>query len=445
MNKCPVPISHTAWLYVLLFIVTISPIASGQTPAKKGFHYRKDTVDIDILRRHAQELKDRNHHDYSVQQHRAETTRDLLTQLSKDRQQFERRMKILLSDDDGKRIGHDPVGLRRYADIQDHPGVTTKQIDKRQRDVAFILQSLQVAPDLIEGGYLLDEKLQEELIAAYFWAKERTAQMATQTHELDNIVADAPKDIDWAKAATLKAALDHFRSYLVRLSDEASEFARQVTKEKSKQILVDAAILTELQNAKAKAEQRLAEASMALERQRIDYKTRLAEARKKNDADRTRMEIELKDARAENTHLRREADARRHAGNVHSEVKQEKIIADADRERKVALAKSDEVRNLLAPFLDDGYWQPGKAKGSFDKGPVSYAALRSTGALRPTVGGLHKLLKLGRYKRDRERTRWGYPQRLNKLSAGQRDQLKRAQEYLIDLGDVMVEIGMLAP
>lgn len=445
MNKCPVSTSHAAWPCVLLFIVTLSPIASGQTPEKKGLPDRKDAVDIDILRRHAQELKDRNRHDYSVQQHRAETTRDLLTQLTKDRQQFERRMKMLLTNDDGKRIGHDPVGLRRYADIQDHPAVTTEQIDRRQRDIAFILQSLQVAPDLIEGGFHLDEKLQEELIAAYSWAKERSALLATQVHELDNIVADAPKDINLAKAATLHTALDHFRSYLVKLSEEASEIARQVTTEKSKQILVDTAIVTELQNAKAKAEQRLAEASMALERQRIDYKTRLAETRKSIDADRTRMEIELKDARAENTRLRREADARRHAGNVHSEVKQEKIIADAERQRKVALAKSDEVRNLLAPFLDDGYWQPGKAKGSFDKGPVSYAALRSTGALRPTVGGLHKLLKLGRIKRDRERTRWGYPQRLNKLSVGQRDQLKRAQEYLIDLGDVMVEIGMLAP
>lgn len=54
-------------------------------------------------------------------------------------------------------------------------------------------------------------------------------------------------------------------------------------------------------------------------------------------------------------------------------------------------------------------------------------------------------MQLGRDKKDKERPRWGYPQRINKLSAEQRDELKRAQEYLIDLGEIMVELGMLAP
>ncbi len=81
----------------------------------------------------------------------------------------------------------------------------------------------------------------------------------------------------------------------------------------------------------------------------------------------------------------------------------------------------------------------------FEDGVGHGADVGAGGALQPTVGGLHKLMKLGRDKKDEERPRWGYPQRINKLSSEQRDELKRAQEYLIDLGVVMVELGMLAP
>jgi hypothetical protein len=82
---------------------------------------------------------------------------------------------------------------------------------------------------------------------------------------------------------------------------------------------------------------------------------------------------------------------------------------------------------------------------AYEKGPVSLSKLQAMHALRPSTPGLRALLAAGTAVRDKERPRWSFPKTLQQLNSQELDQLKQAQQYLIDLGDIMVELGMLAP
>jgi hypothetical protein len=68
--------------------------------------------------------------------------------------------------------------------------------------------------------------------------------------------------------------------------------------------------------------------------------------------------------------------------------------ADADKIRLRQKCDDPEVKKLLAPFTATGLWQPGDRPGQpwiHAWGPISFAALKKTGALEPTQHGLTEL------------------------------------------------------
>src|SRR5262249_20718639 len=105
---------------------------------------------------------------------------------------------------------------------------------------------------------------------------------------------------------------------------------------------------------------------------------------------------------------------------------------------------------LLAPFLAKGYWQPGDKIGrNTDLVPISYSKLTSFGALQPGSNGIKKLLqvatndiKYGIF--DKERPRWPYTSDMRKIKGEQLEEVKKAQQLLIELGEVMVQEGLLS-
>jgi hypothetical protein len=131
-----------------------------------------------------------------------------------------------------------------------------------------------------------------------------------------------------------------------------------------------------------------------------------------------------------------------------------KKIADAtEKERLRAKAKTTEVATALAPFLGSGYWQPGHAQKGVDAGPVSLSAIKAAGALTQTRQGVRELYNLGANPHNDRSAGWPPADRLvgkpldqwykNKDSA--RDTAKKAQDLLLELGDTLVELGLLAP
>lgn len=214
------------------------------------------------------------------------------------------------------------------------------------------------------------------------------------------------------------------------------------------------ALVTDAQREGTGSPMTLQEAIADLDARNAKEQARLvAEARAKAQHD-----ADVQIAAAEGDKVRQEAaqklaqmEADKEAQRVDAETKEQQTRDETEHQRKLKLAQGTDVKRLMIPFTTEGYWQPGAEDGEITtKGPVSLSRLRATGALEPTSKGLQTLLLLGGKSRswqppEKQRPRWGFEPYLDKLSASQMDELKKAQEYLRDLGDAMVELKMLAP
>lgn len=145
-------------------------------------------------------------------------------------------------------------------------------------------------------------------------------------------------------------------------------------------------------------------------------------------------------------------DAEKEAARKRAEIEEKKLREAVEREQRAKLAQNDEVKRLLAPFISPGLWQPNKKPGqSVDMAPVSYSGLQMMGALEPTGDGLQRLLTAAtkppetRSSHDKIRPRWGYPIKVKVLTPDQLEEIKKAQQYLRELGPTMVELKMLSP
>lgn len=113
------------------------------------------------------------------------------------------------------------------------------------------------------------------------------------------------------------------------------------------------------------------------------------------------------------------------------------------------------VRALLIPFTTPGFRQQaasGKLEVTSDKQPLSYAGLLRTGALEESDEGLEKLFRMAQtfdgYSKFNDRPQGAFPtlrdhQDIKKADV--RAKLKRAQTFLLEHGEAMVEAGLLSP
>lgn len=177
-------------------------------------------------------------------------------------------------------------------------------------------------------------------------------------------------------------------------------------------------------------------------------------------------ELARLDAQARAAVVARETAAiRQQADQVEAE-RQKRAIADnieqkrrqdaADRQarqaqqahdRRLAESQSSDVEATLKYFFTPGYIQP---KGeSWEKEtelrPYSLSRLRAAGALEPTKTGLKVLLFFVTTRHEEVRPKWGVISVIDRLSASEMERLKKAQKYLNEYGDVLVERKKLAP
>lgn len=197
-----------------------------------------------------------------------------------------------------------------------------------------------------------------------------------------------------------------------------------------------------------------------------EQEARAASIREREEAARKQADEEMAKARADMVRAEGEAQAKRLAAEAKAKELAAKAEADAKRvqaeieaaERRIALererlkelARRPDVRSILQPFITKGTWQPGGREIASEPVPVSLSKLRAYGALEDSPEGLKKLLECGssnqgRGTPDKLRPKWACGFDPRKLSIAQREHLILAQRYLRDLGDVMVEMGMLSP
>ncbi len=106
-------------------------------------------------------------------------------------------------------------------------------------------------------------------------------------------------------------------------------------------------------------------------------------------------------------------------------------------------AATPDVQLALAPFITPGYSQ---VQGvGIELKPLSYSALDGAGALAPDIRGLTHLLTIAWTSKDKVRPRWKLNPTLFSRHPDQIEKVKQAQDLLIELGPVLVEMGQLQP
>lgn len=155
----------------------------------------------------------------------------------------------------------------------------------------------------------------------------------------------------------------------------------------------------------------------------------------------------LRDAEERQAALTREAqikEAQEKAKNTESDLKKQKILDEATRQRLLAKASDPQIQLKMAALTTPGYYQD--RKNGVEKIPVSLGVLQSAGALSPDEKGLNTLARIVSSREDKVRPRLKFaPNYQWKKFPEQIEQIKELQGLLIELAPVLVEKGMLAP
>ena len=358
-----------------------------------------------------------------------------LTALQEAAQKFSGELKELLTNDAGRRVARDPLSVMAFIQIREEPAPSAEQVKKKLDVVDAVLAGVDARLKQARVDGLPSSQQRRDVLDAYSWAKARADRIADRRDSLQALIVASPSDIDVSAAITLDAAVSEYKSRFSRLLNEGWQKGEARAAGQAQQVMVDTAERATLEQAIRNAELRLEKLAAENQRLRVEQNAELLRLREEQDKRLADMDRELEVERA--ARLKQEAETA--------------VMAKTGEENaaKVLMRKKcqdPETKRLLAPFLAHGYAQPGKRGGAYEKGPVSLSATRQFGALEPTVHGLGRLLAIGVDANwDKERPRWGYRNAVENMSGPQRDEIKKAQQLLIELGDTLVELGMLAP
>ena len=182
--------------------------------------------------------------------------------------------------------------------------------------------------------------------------------------------------------------------------------------------------------AKAAGEKAVADAEGAkiIQEAKLKAEAILSEANRK--ADEVKRGLSLKDAESKAETAKTDA-----------------LIRDKERESgKVILrekASDPAVRGKLIPFTTPGYLQIDGLTS--EKKPHSFSKMQAFGALEPNGTGLERLVEIGVTKKDRVRPRWQFKRPNSwKVEPQELEGVKEVQKLLIELGPVLVEMGLLS-
>jgi hypothetical protein len=231
-----------------------------------------------------------------------------------------------------------------------------------------------------------------------------------------------------------------------RLKEEADRIAKKEADEKAKVLAAGLERKAAKDVEALQAQLRQAEDREALRLQNAEQ-AHLQEVAKLKAESAAQLEKQAADAAAARLKFDRDMErAEREAQRVREEMAAERLTMRCS---------SPEVRQVLAPFLAAGYWQPSdQMDDRIEKRPISLSLLQGCQALSPTAVGLGKLYEIAASGADRERPRWraydtaisadhikgswfvDHPEAL--------ELAKQAQAMLVELGPHLVARNMLA-
>lgn len=357
-----------------------------------------------------------------------------------------KRMQELMKSDDGKRIGRDAATLMALVRGEDEPPVTGEQIAARRSAIQSLLTGMENELKRDAVGYLPEDATRRELDEILFWTRDRMSRLTEREAWLDDLLAKTPRDVDVSREPTLEERIRGYRAEIRRAANEAAAAGDKVGRQQGSESLSEAARIAALEKAQAESQRLLRESRAETERMKLDYELRLKQLEQERAREAAEAEIRYKDAMAELERAQKAADAKRALEDTEADAEAGKVMAEAERKKLQARCEDPEVKRLLAPFTEPGYFQP-RGRG-IDKKPMSLQALKDSGALGTDEKSLRVFWKLSSQP-ENDRPHFDFPTKgpfnLRHLSGEQIETLKKARDCLRELGPTLVELGKLSP
>jgi hypothetical protein len=431
---------HITWnSFVVLFVCSVvalvtPPITSAQTTDLD--RTKTESEQNEALRRaHDAELENSRRlvTDFKA---RVKEASDLLGTLLSKSQAFQDHMKELRTDDNGKRLAADTSAFLHYIDLQKAPPAPPSDVAAKKEFVDSILKELTGELSRPNVGFVPSTKRKEETEQAIAWARDRVGILNAEEGWLKYVIGKAAKPEMNAKP--LQEVIDQYNALLIQLVADARMIMIHESEKDARRIAADSARVEVIERARADADRSLRLSRSEMESMRVDFEMQL---KRQKDVDQQRI--------ADLERIVAEGAAARGKQNAETANIARRGELDAERIRLRQKCHDPEVQRILGPILAKGYWQPGDqdfAPPSLNATPMSLAKLRADGALAPTLDGVHALYKIGviaHGTRDRS-VKWGYKQ-FEYMPPAELEELKLAQKYLTELGEVLVSEKMLEP
>lgn len=373
------------------------------------------------------------------------------------------RMEALLTDDAGKRLARNPAFAVQFNSMREQPIVRREDLRAHEAFLNQTLRHLRNAERSGETGYTPSAEHISKAEDAYLWARDRYARLVETEAWLDEVIA-AGSEEDVSEDATLE---DQIRAYLAarqKLFAEARLRGEEAARDETASKVEENARIVELERALQQTEQMLRDARQQMARARVDFEAQIRAQEAESIERMAAVQREYEDRVAA---VRREtmlAEAERARLDSEAAAKTRDIEADAKKIELVQRARSPHVQQDLQPFLAIGYWQPGDRvrRATLDELPMSFSKIKAFGALEDNRQGLIQMMTLVSTRRifdakhtathshthdhlDDMRPKLSFPQDFNQMTREQIHEVQRIQALLRELGDTLVEEGLLAP
>lgn len=375
----------------------------------------------------------------------AKDAHDDLTRLKEMAQPFFRRMESLLYSDEGKRIARHGYYFNTFFILRSYPSVDLSEIQLKLDEASSYVNQIAASGQGPEVGYVPSQETRDGIERLAAWAAVKLKALEEDLGTLAAMLSDAPRDIDLATTETLVVV---YERELARRRDWEAAGRQQGVLDARGEVVSkyqETARLAEVQHAYARTQALLAEEQQKNEQLRIETDMRLMKQNQDLQSKYVKAQEDHQDLLALLEDLKKDRQIARAIAQAEAQRRRDRLTDEEHRRALIAEATSARVQDLLAPLFAVSYYQPRLPGGTPQKGPISLSRLSVCGVFETnTAAGQASLLQILTAPDDKYRPRWQCPAHLDKLSMEQRDTLVEAQDYLVRLGPILVELGYLA-
>jgi hypothetical protein len=341
-------------------------------------------------------------------------SQDLHRRLVESHTKLKADLKRLADGAEGKRVASRESWVDQFVLIQDSKRLTDDDIEAQLRAIKTLLpvcetalkEDLVVACDEPFRGRV--DEIHDQLAKAVQRAEEDQMSIAVL---ISSSQAASPSSQSLSAAALARKEGQRTQA-LTKLSDDRERQRQELERAaREQQLASDRAI----EEAKLAADQKVREANLA--REKAEQALRILEANRQSQ-------------------------------QASRDLKQAEDNRERERIRRERLAKFDAalpgVKALLTPFISNGraHYVAGKGWREGEPAPLSLSAIASAGALKDQEGSTFALAAFCHGQpRQNDRPLGSFPETTFQTER----EIRRAQTFLREYGDLLVERGMLLP